>query len=166
MISAASMATPIARFFGAWNCAQSRSAMKASIALCSSARRSDIVRFSRFWAPARLRLRRAARSGGSRRRSERLVGAEVAPLSCRQLSEHDAARAHALEPGNDESDQFTHAPYLTLSAFAQREPELVLVLPGYARRLQLDAVEFESMLEQLHARRRQRSLDAYQVFLL
>ncbi len=99
-------------------------------------------------------------------RSELLVAAQVAPLPHRQRSQRHAAAAHALQPGHREADQLAHAADLALAALAQHEPELVLVLPRHARGLQLDAVELEAVLQQLHALVGQRALDAHQVLLL
>src|SRR4029078_6767380 len=116
------------------------------------------------WHPA---IRRGCRpSSNSPQRSELLVGTKVAPMPRRQLAEHDAAGAHALESRDREPHQLAHATDLALPAFAQRESQLMLVLPRNARRLQLDAVELEAVLELFQAGRRERAFDAHEVFLL
>src|SRR5665213_2746770 len=118
---------------------------------------------------ARRRTRAIARAGfrdRSRPRSEFFVTTKITPLAHRQWAQRNAAAAHALEPGDCEADQLAHAPDLALAPLAQHEAQLVVVLPRYARGPQLDAVEFESMLQQLHCLVWQRALDAHQVFLL
>jgi len=68
----------------------------------------------------------------------------------RQLAERDASGAHALQSGHRETDRLAHAPDLALLALAQNNTQLMLVLPRDARRLQLLAVELETVIQQLH----------------
>ena len=82
-----------------------------------------------------------------------------------QVTEAYASDTHPLQAGDAQTDQFAHAPDLTLATFGQDKAQLLGIGPGHLGRAQLLAIELEAMIEQRQAARVKRTLDANQVFL-
>ena len=66
----------------------------------------------------------------------------------RQVADPDRADADALEAGDAQRDQFSHAPNLPLASFAENETELVVVEPFDYRRFQLPRIEAEAVVQE------------------
>ena len=66
----------------------------------------------------------------------------------RQVADPDRADADALEAGDAQRDQFSHAPNLPLASFAENETELVVVEPFDYRRFQLPRIETEAVVQE------------------
>src|SRR3546814_7358831 len=74
---------------------------------------------------------------------------KVAPLPRRQVAQHYAPHAYALQTDDFQADLFAHAPNLALLAFLQDETQLIVVLPAYMRALQRFAIQRQTVIEQI-----------------
>src|SRR3546814_12988961 len=72
---------------------------------------------------------------------------KVAPLPRRQVAQHYAPHAYALQTDDFQADLFAHAPNLALLAFLQDETQLIVVLPAYLRALQRFAIQRQTVIE-------------------